>query len=92
MIVFVNINTAVHRITDVGVSHHSVGVATVIDVSDDHAGIGFGNTDVREQRLAVLNPNTGDHGPSGARTIVDGDALNQTARAAPDVHGSGQDV
>ena len=72
--------------------HHGVGVTAIVNVADHHPGIGFGNADVGQQRLTVLHPNTGDHGPRRAGAVVDGDALNQSPRAAPDVHGPRQNI
>ena len=46
-----------------GVTHDGMRVATVVNVTNDDTRVGFGDADVGQQRLAVLNPNTGDHGP-----------------------------
>ncbi len=40
VVVLVHVDTSVHGVADVGVAHHGVGVATVVDVANDDTRIG----------------------------------------------------
>ena len=92
VVVFVNVHPSVHRIADVGVANDSVRVAAVVDVANHDARVRGRNRDVGEQGLTVLHPDAGHHGPRRPRAVVDGDALNQATRTAPNVDRTCQDV
>ena len=46
-------------------TNNGVRISFIIDVANDNTRVRFVNADVGEQGLAVLDPNTCDHGVGG---------------------------